>query len=98
MRNSTIFFFFITICSVLFAALMLDVRRSQDKSKAFTDANAEMVHRLMLTDLCLFTEARYTRNPSLTDIHSPFQDNPLALDHFPSGSLVSPPNFRSESP
>ncbi len=98
MRKSTTFIFFITICSILFAALMLDIGRSQANSRAITAANTELVHRLMLTDLCLFTEARYTRNPSLTDIHSAFQDHPLAMDHFPSGSLVAPPDFSNEAP
>ena len=98
MRKSTIFFFFITICTLLQAALIQDIGRSQANSRAITAANAELVHRLMLTDLCLFTEARYTRNPSLTDIHSAFQDHPLAMDHFPSGSLVAPPDFSNEAP
>jgi hypothetical protein len=44
-----------------------------------------------VTDLGLFTETRYTRHPSLADLHSPFQDSPLAMEHFPSGSLVQPP-------
>jgi len=50
-----------------------------------------MVNRLELTDLCLFTEARYVRNPSQADLHSAFQDYPMSLDHFPAGSLVTPP-------
>jgi hypothetical protein len=50
-----------------------------------------MVHRLGLTDLCLFTEARYTRHPSQADHFAPFQDHPQALEHFPSGSLLAPP-------
>lgn len=54
-------------------------------------AAARLVARLRLTDLCLFTEARYTRHPSQADLHSPFQDHPLALEHFPSGSLLTPP-------
>jgi hypothetical protein len=52
---------------------------------------AEFAARLGLTDVCLFTEARYTRHLSLADSHSPFQDYPGALEHFPSGSLVAPP-------
>lgn len=51
---------------------------------------ATLVQRLQLTDLCLFTEARYTRHLSQADLHTAFQDHPLALDHFPSGSLVGP--------
>jgi hypothetical protein len=51
----------------------------------------EMVKRLELTDLCLFTEANYTRHLSQADLHAPFQDSPMSLEHFPSGSLVAPP-------
>jgi hypothetical protein len=51
---------------------------------------ADLVHQLELTDLTLFTEARYTRHLSQADLHSAFQDHPMALDHFPSGSLVMP--------
>lgn len=54
----------------------------------------EMVRRLELTDLCLFTEARYTRHPTQADMHSPFQDHPMSLEHFPSGSLLGPPQGR----
>ncbi len=50
-----------------------------------------MVRRLQLTDLCLFTEASYTRHLSMADLHTPFQDSPMSLEHFPSGSLVMPP-------
>jgi hypothetical protein len=49
-----------------------------------------MVERLGLTDPALFTEARYTRHLSQADRHAPFQDHPMALEHFPSGSLVLP--------
>ena len=50
-----------------------------------------LVRELQLTDLCLFTEARYTRHLSQADLHSPFQDYPMAFEHFPSGSQVLPP-------
>jgi hypothetical protein len=55
------------------------------------DAVARVVANLELTDLALFTEARYTRHPSQADLHSAFQDHPVALEHFPAGSLVGPP-------
>lgn len=54
---------------------------------------AEMVKRLELTDLCLFTEASYTRHLSQADIHTAFQDYPLSLEHFPSGSIHLPPKM-----
>lgn len=55
------------------------------------ERNGAMVKQLELTDLCLFTEARYTRHISQADLFSPFQDHPLSLEHFPSGSFVGPP-------
>jgi hypothetical protein len=57
----------------------------------FIREKAEMVRRLELTDLCLFTEASYTRHLSQADLHTPFQDSPMSLEHFPSGSIVMPP-------
>jgi hypothetical protein len=49
-----------------------------------------VVKRLGLTDPALFTEARYTRHLSQADTHAPFQDHPMAFEHFPSGSLALP--------
>jgi len=54
-------------------------------------AGAGLVRDLGLTDLALFTEARYTRHLSQADLHTAFQDHPLAFEHFPSGSLHAPP-------
>lgn len=42
---------------------------------------------LGLSDLCLTTEARYTRHPALSDHVVPFMDHPGGLEHFPSGSF-----------
>ena len=55
-------------------------------------ANRQLVQKLLITDLCLFTESRYTRHLSQADLHSAFQDHPHALEHFPSGSLTLPPH------
>ncbi|GBE00977.1 hypothetical protein BMS3Bbin06_01853 [bacterium BMS3Bbin06] len=49
-----------------------------------------IVHDLMLTDLSIWTEARYTRNPSQADLFSPFQDYPSSIEHFPAGSIIAP--------
>jgi len=56
-----------------------------------------MVGALKITDLCLFTDARYIRHLSQTDLNTPFQDHPGALEHFPSGSLVAPPSTLTKS-
>lgn len=50
-----------------------------------------MVRTLRLTDLCLFTEARYARHLSQADLHSAFQDYPMSVEHFPAGSLTRHP-------
>jgi len=98
MRNSTIFFAFVAVGVILFATLMLHSQRALLQSEKMLVANGNLVGSLRLTDLCLFTEARYTRHPAVADVHSAFQDHPMALDHFPSGSLVTPPRFRNEGP
>ncbi len=43
------------------------------------------------SDPALFTEARYGRHASQADRHAAFQDHPMALEHFPAGSLMPPP-------
>jgi hypothetical protein len=53
-------------------------------------AQRRLVAVLSLTDLALWTEARYTRHPSMTDLFSPFQDHPGAPEHFPAGALFAP--------
>ncbi len=83
----------------LFGALLLAIlaaeaghalwRQSLDVQKR--EAMRHLVARLGLTDLALFTEARYTRHPSQADLFAPFQDAPVAFEHFPTGSLLVPP-------
>ena len=50
-----------------------------------------LVQQLSLTDMAWFNEARYTRHPALSDLHTPFQDAPGGVEHFPSGSVVPVP-------
>ncbi len=72
-------------------------RRWYDRPEALQ--RAEIVKVLTLTDLCLVTEARYTRHPAMADLHTPFQDHPLSLEHFPSGSFIAvPPHLRGQAP
>jgi hypothetical protein len=98
MRNSSLFLLFTAAGTVLLGALLLHGRYVPGEAVAARTASAEIVARLQLTDLCLFTEARYTRHPAMTDLHSAFQDHPMALEHFPSGSLVTPPRFHPGAP
>ena len=32
-----------------------------------------------------------TRHPVMADVNTPFQDYPLSIEHYPSGSLMPPP-------
>ena len=98
MRKSTAFFLFTLGNVILLAVLLWSGRYASGEAGAMQEASRVLVQKLQLTDLCLFTEARYTRHPSMADLHSAFQDHPLALDHFPSGSLATPPRFRRDRP
>jgi hypothetical protein len=90
-RKSNLFLTGLAGASVLFALTALEASlRSRSAGSAIAQ-RAELVAELDLTDLTLFTEARYTRHPSQADLHSAFQDHPLALEHFPSGSVVPAP-------
>jgi len=72
-----------------------DAARRQADAEARIAADRALARWVVATDPFLFTEARYTRHPSLADLHSPFQDHPLALEHFPTGALVAPPPLPS---
>lgn len=76
---------------VLLAATFVDAASRAGRSGPALAGRQDLVARLGLTDLALFTEARYTRHPSQADLHAPFQDHPFAFEHFPTGSLVTPP-------
>jgi hypothetical protein len=91
MRKSTIFLTYITVNIALLVAMFVHAAHEREAAMPLLKEKAEMVRRLEITDLCLFTDARYTRHPSMADLHTPFQDYPLSFEHFPSGSLVLPP-------
>jgi hypothetical protein len=93
MRKSRIFLFYILGNIVLLAALGAHSLYRRQAATPRLDVNREMVKQLDLTDLCLFTEANYTRHPTQADGHVAFQDHPVSLEHFPSGSLLLPPSF-----
>ena len=92
MRKSTFYltviFFLSSILTVLLVVHPLVGAARQDRAMA---DKLRLVQALQLTDLCLFTEARYTRHLSQADLFSAFQDHPMSFEHFPSGSLTLPP-------
>jgi len=91
MRGSSLFLGVLAILASLALLSLLDAAIRKSRGRAALERNALLVRQLGLTDLALFTEARYTRHISQTDLSSAFQDHPLALEHFPTGSIVGPP-------
>ncbi len=90
-RKSTFFLIYMGALIGVFSLLCGHALLRQRGDLALLQRKGEVVKRLQLTDLCLFTDARYTRHPSMTDLNTPFQDYPMAFDFFPSGSLLPPP-------
>jgi hypothetical protein len=95
MRKSSICFTVIGVLATLFLGMLVHAGAQDGRARQQRQSSAVLVRQLGLTDLCLFTEARYTRHPAMADRHAAFQDHPIGLDHFPSGSLVAPPSFPS---
>jgi hypothetical protein len=82
---------FTLLAAALFAATFVDAALQRDAHEPALQRTERLVEDLRLSDLVLFTEARYTRHLTQADLHSAFQDHPVALEHFPSGSLLPPP-------
>ncbi len=94
MRGSNVLIAATACGAVVCSLLLLDGRAKQAGAAAALAPCREIVRQWQLSDLCLFTEARYTRHPAMADLHGAFQDHPVALEHFPTGSLVPPPRLR----
>lgn len=90
-RKSDGFFTALLTGGVLLGLMFMDAAISQRLDLDSVRQRREVVRVLTLTDLCLFTEARYTRHPSMADLHAPFQEHPMSLEHFPSGGLMPVP-------
>lgn len=91
MRKSNLFLIYLALNVILLFFMFIHASYQRKADARILAEKTAMVRRLQLTDLCLFTEASYTRHLSMADLHTPFQDSPMSLEHFPSGSLVMPP-------
>ena len=87
-------FIAVTIIQVIVLAGLMMWSASVARTRAVKEIprKQELVQRLELTDLAIWTEARYTRHPSQADFFAPFQDGPSSLEHFPAGSVVAAPD------
>lgn len=91
MRKSEVFLLLTAINILILILISGHALSRKDAGRSLLEQKANLVRDLELTDLCLFTEARYTRHPSQADLQTPFQDHPLSLEHFPTGSILMPP-------
>ena len=87
------------VAALAAAALVtiLDAAERRGREAARDPARAAM-RALGLADLCLTTEARYTRHPAQADRFAPFQDLPGAFEYAPSGAWMPPPPVSTVSP
>jgi hypothetical protein len=91
MRNSSLFFATFLTQLVVLTLLLVHASSAAKAQQERLHEKKQLVKTLQLTDLCLFNEARYTRHLSQADLNTPFQDHPLSLEHFPSGSFTQSP-------
>ena len=90
-RGSTLAAWVLGLNLLALMLVMLDSRRLSERHAATLPLQHAAACADQLTDPALFNEARYARHASQADRHAAFQDHPLALEHFPAGSLVPPP-------
>jgi len=91
LRKSTIFITFTVLNLAAMLAIVAHAALSSRSAAPVQAMRRGLVKHFSLTDLVLFTDARYTRHPSMADLNTPFQDYPMSFEHFPSGSLLPPP-------
>lgn len=91
MRPSLIFLTVITVIAGLQAGVIGVAERRLSSSRETEIQMTRVVDYLGLSDLCVATDARYIRHPSVSDGVAPYMDHPGSLEHFPTGSFwVSP--------
>ncbi len=91
LRKSNLFFLYLAVSLILLCLMFVHASFKREAARESMNEKGDIIRALELTDLCLFTEASYTRHLSQADLHTPFQDSPMSLEHFPSGSLATPP-------
>lgn len=91
MRPCLILLGCLALLAVVDGALVWHHRGQERRFAVAGEVRRVTVAGLGLSDLCLATEARYTRHPAVTDLVVPFMDHPGAMDHFPTGSFWAAP-------
>jgi len=92
MRPALFLFIFLTLILASDLGMVSYAHLRGGSENRITELQA-LVGELGISDLCLTTEARYTRHLAVSDSLAPFMDHPGAIDHFPSGSFFYPANL-----
>jgi hypothetical protein len=92
MRPANILFIFLLLLLLIDGALYVHSKHLGRDLRNDQAIQVIAVAGLGLTDLCVATEARYTRHPSVSDAMAPFMDHPGAIEHFPTGSFWNAPS------
>lgn len=90
-RGSTLAGWALAVAALALSGVLLDSGRLAAVRAEALQRSQALARSVPLTDPALFTEARYARHASQADRHAAFQDHPMALEHFPAGSLMPPP-------
>jgi len=93
MRPSHFLLLFLLLLLFIDATLYLHAKRLGHALEDDGALQAIAVAGLGLTDLCVATEARYTRHPAVSDPMAAFMDHPGAIEHFPTGSFWNVPPY-----
>ena len=97
-RKSNVLLIFVLAGVILMGFMFVHAAVRHRMDMPVVRERGEIARVLGISDLCLVTEARYTRHPSLADLNTPFQDHPMALEHFPSGSIITvPPHLNTRA-
>ena len=90
MRRSVAFLISLGILAGLCGLMFVHSSFCQRAMRPALLEKGRLVRELGLTDICLTTEANYTRHLTQADLTTAFQDHPLSLEHFPSGTWILP--------
>ena len=86
-----IFILLMTVEAMALALLVSAGHFATVRTEPARRCNRQLVQVFELTDLAIWTGARYTRHLSQADTFAAFQDSMGALEHFPEGSLAPLP-------
>jgi hypothetical protein len=90
MRRSHAFLLILGALALLFGLMVGHASLRRRALRPVLLEQGRLVRELGLTDLCLSAEANYTRHLSQADYSAAFQDHPVSLEHFPSGTWLRP--------